>query len=74
MERGEIVETEEIEDDELGSSDTLSRVEVMGLCRQLERVCIQEAEGALALDVAKMIRVFYDELQEIELQSCLQIS
>lgn len=72
VERGEIVEDEEVEDDELGVGDALSRADVMGLCRQLERVCMQEAEGTLALDVAKMLRAFHDELQEIDLQSSLQ--
>lgn len=71
VESGAIVETEDVEDDAL--RDFHSRVEVMGMCRQLERVCMQEAEGTLALDLAKMLRAFHDELQEIELQSSVQI-
>lgn len=73
VERGEIVETEDVEDDVLGLGDFHSRVEVMGMCRQLERVCMQEAEGTLALDLAKLLRSFHDELQEIELQSSVQM-
>lgn len=71
VESGAVVETEEVEDDLLG--DFHRRVEVMGMCRRLERVCMQEAEGTLALDLTKMLRAFHDELQEIELQSSVQI-
>lgn len=73
IESGAIVETEDVEDDTLGLGDFHSQVEVMGMCRQLERVCMQEAEGTLALDLTKLLRAFHDELQEIELQSSVQI-
>lgn len=74
IQRGEIIEAEDVEDNESESGEDLSRAEKMRLCMQLEKVCMREAEGNLAFDLAKLLRAFHDELQEIELQSALPTS
>lgn len=74
VQRGEIIEMEDVEDDESDTGEDMSRAEKMRLCMQLERVCMREAEGNLAFGLAKLLRAFHDELQEIELQSALQTS
>lgn len=40
VQRGEIIETEDVEDDESDTGEDMSRAEKMRLCMQLERVCM----------------------------------
>ena len=44
----------------------------MRMCMELEKVCMRQAGGDLAVNLAQMLRAYHSQLQREEIQSANQ--